>query len=227
MTARICASVTAETTARLVDMILESERKGADLVEVRLDFLQENPDLAYVRKLTSLPLIATDRPKKEGGLCRDVEEERIRHLYSAALEGFEYVDLELKTPMLKDLTKKLKKETKAKLIVSHHDFQSTPSLAKLNRIFAEEIDAGADVCKIIPMANAAEDNLTSLRFIVQASKKRDAICFCMGRKGIPSRLFSPLLGGYLTYASVEKGKEAASGQLTIKETRKFYELLEY
>ncbi len=225
MTAKICASVTARTHQALVDMIRKSERKGADLIEIRLDFLTEAPDVRYIRGLTSLPLIATNRLMSEGGQFQDSDERRVQPLFAAVVEGFEYVDLELATPMIEAITAKFKKESKAKLIISHHNFQSTPSLPALNRVFKEEIDAGADVCKIIPMAKSAEDNLTCLRFAAQASKTKSIICFCMGKLGIPSRLFSPLLGGYLTYATVERGKEAASGQLTIEESRRFYELL--
>ena len=225
MTAKICASVTAHTNKTLVDMVQKSERKGADLIEIRLDFLTDAPDVKYIRGLTSLPLIATNRLKSEGGRFRDSEEKRVSSLFTAAVEGFEYIDLELATPTIEAIVAKFKKESKAKLIISHHNFQSTPSLTALTRVFKEEIDAGADVCKIIPMAERAEDNLTCLRFTTQASKTKNIICFCMGRLGIPSRLFSPLLGGYLTYATVERGKEAASGQLTIEDSRRFYELL--
>jgi 3-dehydroquinate dehydratase type I len=225
MTAKICASVTARTNKTLMDMIQKSERTGADMIEIRLDFLTDAPDVKYIRGLTSLPLIATNRLKSEGGLFQDSEEKRVSPLFAAAVEGFEYVDLELAAPMIEAITAKFKKESKVKLIISYHNFQSTPSLTALNRVFKEEIDAGADICKIIPMAERAEDNLTCLRFTAQASKTKSIICFCMGKLGIPSRLFSPLLGGYLTYASVERGKEAASGQLTIDESRRFYELL--
>lgn len=225
MTSKICASVTARTTDKLVDMVLKSEKHGADLIEVRLDFLQEAPDFTHIRGLTSLPLIATNRSQREGGLFEGTEESRISYLLAAASEGFEYIDVEVATPTIGALSLKLKEESTVKLILSHHDFQTTPSLDGLNRIFKEEMIAGADVCKIVPTANAAEDNLTCLHFTSQASKTKDVICFCMGRQGIPSRLFSPLLGGFMTYASVERGKEAASGQLTIEETRRFYELL--
>lgn len=225
MTVKICASVTARTNNHLFDMIQKCARKGADMIEIRLDFLTEAPDVRYIRGLTSLPLIATNRLKSEGGRFVGIEEKRVSPLFAAAVEGFEYVDLALATPLIKNITAKLKEESKAKLIISHHNFQSTPSLAVLNQVFREEIDAGADVCKIIPMAKTAEDNLTCLRFTTQASKTKSIICFCMGKKGIPSRLFSPILGGYMTYAAVEKGKEAASGQLTIEESRRFYELL--
>ena len=225
MTVKICASVTARTTNELADMIQKCERKGADMIEIRMDFLTEAPNISHIIGLTSLSLIATNRLKSEGGLFVETEEKRLSPLFAAAVEGFEYIDLELATPMIEDVTTKLKEESKAKLIISHHNFQSTPSLTKLKHVFKEEIDAGADVCKIIPMAKTAEDNLTCLRFTAQASKTKNIICFCMGKKGIPSRLFSPILGGYMTYATVEKGKEAASGQLTIEESRRFYELL--
>jgi 3-dehydroquinate dehydratase type I len=225
MTSKICASVTAQTTDKIVDMILKSEKQGADLIEVRLDYLQEDPDFTRIRKLTSLPLIATNRAKHEGGQFIGNEEMRTRYLFTAASEGFEYVDIEVATPMIETLAVKLKDESTVKLILSHHDFQTTPNLDGLNHIFKEELAAGADVCKIVPTANTAEDNLTCLRFTNHASKIKDVICFCMGKQGIPSRLFSPLLGGFMTYASVEWGKEAASGQLTIEETRRFYELL--
>lgn len=225
MKSKICVSVTARTTDKIVDMILKSEKKGADLIEVRLDFLQEDPDFTRIRKSTSLPLIATNRSKREGGQFNGNEETRTNYLFAAAFEGFDYVDIEQATPMIGTLAVKLKDESTVKLILSHHDFQTTPSLDGLNNIFKKELATGADVCKIVPTANTPEDNLTCLRFINHASKIKDVICFCMGKQGIPSRLFSPLLGGFMTYASMERGKEAASGQLTIEETRRFYELL--
>jgi 3-dehydroquinate dehydratase type I len=206
-------------------MVLKSEKQGADLIEVRLDFLQEAPDFTRIRRLTSLPLIATNRSQREGGLFNGTEETRIHSLFVAASEGFEYVDVEVATPMIGALAMKLKDESTVKLILSHHDFQTTPSLDGLNCIFKEELAAGANVCKIVLTANTAEDNLTCLRFTSHTSKINDVICFCMGKQGILSRLFSPLLGGFMTYASVERGKEAASGQLTVEETRRFYELL--
>jgi 3-dehydroquinate dehydratase type I len=225
MTWKICASVTARTSDRLVDMVVESERQGADLIEVRLDFLREAPDLPRIRRLTSLPLIATNRSQREGGLFPGSDELRLHALFAAASEGFEYVDLEVATPTIEAVAVKLREASPVTLILSHHDFQATPSLERLHRIFQDEQAAGADVCKIVSTARTAEDNLTCLHFTSQACQRKDVICFCMGKAGIPSRLFSPLLGGFMTYASVAQGMEAASGQLTIEDTRRFYELL--
>jgi 3-dehydroquinate dehydratase len=43
--------------------------------------------------------------------------------------------------------------------------------------------------------------------------------------GATSRILSPVFGGAFTYASIVKGREAASGQLTVSETKKIYRLL--
>ena len=87
------------------------------------------------------------------------------------------------------------------------------------------MDIEGDVCKIITMARRIEDNLICLRFVAEASKAKDVVCFCMGELGRVSRLLSPLFGGHFTYASIGRGEESAIGQLTVAETRRFYELL--
>jgi 3-dehydroquinate dehydratase-1 len=47
----------------------------------------------------------------------------------------------------------------------------------------------------------------------------------MGEQGQVSRILCPLAGGYFTYASIESGRESADGQLTVKEMREIYRLL--
>ena len=38
-------------------------------------------------------------------------------------------------------------------------------------------------------------------------------------------MLGPQVGSYLTYACLEKGKESASGQLTVEETKRIWEVL--
>jgi len=47
----------------------------------------------------------------------------------------------------------------------------------------------------------------------------------MGPLGLVSRILCPLIGGDFTYASMEKGKESASGQITVTELRKLYDMM--
>jgi 3-dehydroquinate dehydratase type I len=85
---------------------------------------------------------------------------------------------------------------------------------------------GAHIVKICTYARAMEDNLQVLGLIPYARKKgRTIIAFCMGEKGRISRVMAPLLGSYLSYASLDKGSESAPGQLTIAEMREILRIL--
>jgi 3-dehydroquinate dehydratase type I len=46
------------------------------------------------------------------------------------------------------------------------------------------------------------------------------IAFCMGPMGRISRVFSHLMGAYVTFASLETGQESAAGQIPIQEMKK-------
>ena len=125
-------------------------------------------------------------------------------------------------------SKKIVKKIKAlgaKSIVSNHNFTLTPRLSEITKIYKRMLSVKGDVCKIITTAKKIDDNLTCLRFVVEASKSNNVVCFCMGELGVISRVLSPIFGGYFTYASVGKGKESAVGQLTVAETKKIYELI--
>jgi 3-dehydroquinate dehydratase type I len=54
---------------------------------------------------------------------------------------------------------------------------------------------------------------------------REIIAFCMGEKGGLSRIAAPLLGSYLSYASLEKGAESAPGQFTAAEMKRILKVL--
>jgi 3-dehydroquinate dehydratase type I len=55
------------------------------------------------------------------------------------------------------------------------------------------------------------------------AKKQEIIAFCMGEKGKVSRLFSPCLGAAWTYASLNKVKDSAPGQMTVRQVKGIWE----
>jgi 3-dehydroquinate dehydratase type I len=217
LTARICVSILPKTVSEALRLIEKVEESNADFIEVRLDCLKNSRELADLVAHGQMPKIATDRSSR-------TETEQRQMLLSAAKSGFEYVDIELSTPQLKDLVKELK-TIGAKPIVSFHEFNGSLSTSELNSILEKEISSGADVCKIVTTAKRIEDNLAILNFTSAASGKTKLICFCMGELGKVSRLLSPLFGGFFTFASLEQGSETASGQMTIQEMKAAYELL--
>ena len=64
--------------------------------------------------------------------------------------------------------------------------------------------------------------MTVLRLFHQFPRIK-LVALAMGQVGISSRVLSPVLGGYFTYAAMTEGKESAPGQLTVAYLRSFYE----
>lgn len=224
MKPRICATITSGTIKEAIKMAGIAEKDGADLLEFRLDYLKELKSLDDVVKSTSLPTILTLRKQDEGGKFRGSEKARIQTILKAAEKDFKYVDLELATDSLANVVKELKK-VGLNVIISAHNFTNTPSLPEMIRIINKERQVGADICKLITTATTRDDNVACLNLVSKVSKQTDVICFAMGKLGIISRILSPLIGAYLTFATAVKGRESAPGQLTVKEMRQIYRLL--
>ncbi len=225
MTIRICVSILPETVAEALELVEKAENYKADLVEVRLDSLKEHGELCNIAGCSRVPLIATNRSVKCHGKFQGGEAKRKKILWKAAGNGFEYIDIELFASKLEDIVSEVN-GMGVKSIVSFHDFNQTPSLPQMKEILRKEMASGAGVCKVVTTARSVQDNLTVLNFVSKACKSVETICFSMGKLGKISRLLSPLFGGFFTFASLEKGKETASGQMTIQEMRVAYETLE-
>jgi 3-dehydroquinate dehydratase-1 len=213
--ARVCLSVVDDdqkTSTRALP--------SADLVELRLDLIGGNwPNLA--RKVTK-PWIACNRRREEGGKGSADESQRQAELLKAVEAGARIVDFEYRAPGLKDFVARL--DRGAELLLSYHDLSQTPGLAELARIVEGQIKAGAQICKVVTTARDFGDNLTVLELVRRYSRIR-IVAFAMGEAGKVSRILSPLVGGYWTYASAREGKEAASGQIGARELRILYDLL--
>ena len=214
-------SILPKTVPEALRLIEKAEAAHADLIEVRLDRLKDclenHRGLADLAAHGKTPKIATDKASR-------AETEHRQMLLNAAKSDFEYVDAELSTPQLENLTRELK-ALGAKPIVSFHKFDGSSSLSELGSVLERESSSGAEVCKIVTTAKQMEDNLTTLNFTSTASSKTKLVCFCMGELGKVSRLLSPLFGGFFTFASLERGNETASGQMTIQEMKSAYALL--
>ena len=224
MTPRICVSIIPRTVNEALKLIERAEKYKPDFVEVRLDRLKEQGGLADIAECTKIPLIATNRAKDCRGEFSGSETQRRRMLLNAAKNGFEYVDIELSAVGLKNMVENLRQRG-VKPIISFHDFEKTPSIPKMQEILKDQIENGAEVCKIVTTAKVVEDNLTLLNFLYTASKGSKVVCFAMGFLGKISRLLSPLFGGFFTIASLERGRETAPGQMTIRELRAAYRAL--
>ena len=224
MTIKVCVSVPPKTVDEAFCLIENAEAQHADLIEIRLDSLKNHDRIADIPHCSKTPLIATNKSMEHHGKFLGSENERQKILMDAAKNGFEYVDIDLSTPNMRELIGNLH-EVGAKTIVSYHDFDRTTKLSQLNKVLEVEIALGAEICKIVTTARHVEDNLTILDFVSKASKKAKIVCFAMGELGRSSRLLSPVFGAFFTFASIDEKRKTAEGQLTIQEMRRAYEIL--
>jgi len=212
---RVCASIVngdLEAIGRVEALV--------DLYEVRIDLI--GSAWREVARQLKKPWIACNRKPDEGGVWRGGEEKRIAELLSALELGAETIDIELSTEGLGEVVARIKK--RARCLISHHDVAATPSLEAMKGLVQEQLNAGADIGKVVTTARKFEDNVSTLRLIQEFPEAR-VISFAMGPLGLVSRVLCPLVGGDFIYASMVPGREAAPGQITAGDLREIYKMV--
>lgn len=213
---RICAVIVSNDPQAVAEV-----ESLVDLFEVRIDLIGDSWE--KLAKQLRKPWIATNRTTDEGGKWGGNEARRIEGLLQAIELGADMVDVEFKTKNLENIVPLVKKRVKC--ILSYHNLEKTPPLDEMKRIVQRQQKAGADICKLVTTAQEFEDNLAVLQLISESPENK-MIAFAMGQIGQISRILAPLVGGDFTYASIEKGKESAPGQITVRDLVKIYEMVE-
>ncbi len=217
----ICTPI---TEPRIDAMIKVANSVDSGMVELRLDYLNDFSGIEKIRDISKLK-ISTCMPSWEGGKFKGSEKERIEILLSA-IEFSGYLTIELKTrKSLRDMLIKKAREKGVKVIIAYHDFNSTPGRKAILKILKKEQAAGADIAKVAFMPKNYADVLNTMYSLVENKIGIPVIAVSMGKIGKISRIIAPVLGSYLTYASVEMGKESAEGQLTVDELRNVLKIL--
>lgn len=219
-TPAICASVIGKNPTDLERGSNKALEKGADIIEYRMDKLEDFTDLESLLSL-NLPSIVTNRSAKEGGHFERSEKERIQVLLDAIEKGASCIDIEISSS--KELIEEVIKTAEnyeTSVILSYHNFEEVPSLEDLREKVREMNDYNYDFGKIIGFSNKYEDSIRILKFLIQfleKEKNHEMIAFAMGEKGEFTRITAPLLGSPIAYASVEE--ETAPGQLSVTALR--------
>lgn len=186
--------------------------RGAELVELRLDWLSHSPDLGRLLPNRPTPVIVTCRRENEKGHWKGNEDARLALLRAAIVAGVEYVDLE------EDTAKLIRRYGKTKRIISYHNFDETP--ADIEEIYGRLCKLDADVVKLVTMANTPADNVRILKIV--AGAKIPTTAFCMGELGVVSRILTGRYGAPFTYATYSKERTLAPGQLSYDEMKQIY-----
>jgi 3-dehydroquinate dehydratase/shikimate dehydrogenase len=211
----ICVSIGRTRHKMMQIEIQEAAKAGAQLMELRLDFLAKAPDFRRLMADKPCPMVATLRRQQDGGRWSGTEEQRqtmLRHIIAGVHGGFDWVDLET------DIAEKIRRFGKVKRIVSYHNLREVPR--DLEQIHAKMCQQDPDVVKVAVKCDDPADNLRVLNLI--KNSKVPTVGICMGDLGAPSRILAAKYGAPFTYAAWNKERGLAPGMLGFQEMRQLY-----
>ena len=220
-TPRIVAAYTDKTP---LTAIQRAEQLGLDIAEARIDQFEvfdQSYVLEQLRRFTRTPVIATIRTENEGGRWRFTESERLS-LFRATISRADALDIELSSSKILGELIEAGRSAGKPVIVSWHDFQTTPDLEVLLKQTDKARNKGADVVKIATTVTEPEDIRTLARLLIERAGHNLAVTG-MGSEGLLTRLCFPALGSLLTYSFLDQ--PTGPGQLHFDDTFRQLRLL--
>jgi 3-dehydroquinate dehydratase-1 len=207
----ICVSI---SHMAQINSVLQSD---AEMIELRLDLIKEEPRTIYSRITGAVKSVATCRPDGYS------EGERITLLKGCMDLGASFVDIEVESSasFVKELTGHAK-SCGTELIISYHNFEQTPPRQELTRMLNRCYERGGAIAKIATRVNSLEDTRNLISLYDFPGRK---VVIGMGEKGRITRVMAPFLGAEFTFASPESGGETAPGQLSVSQLNELYKMI--
>ena len=208
----ICVSIGRGRHRSMIAEARHVAEQGAQLVELRLDYIRRAVNIKRLLANRRCPIIATCRREEDGGKWNSSNEDRMTLLRQAIAEGVDYVDLE------EDIAGQIPRYGTTKRIISYHNFVETPE--DVQSIHKSLCQKDPDIVKIATLAHHPHDNLRLLQ--LSENSKVPTVAFCMGEQGTPSRLLSGRVGAPFTYATFHEERALAPGQLSYRQMTEMY-----
>lgn len=220
---KICIPV-CEATADDTIAAIRRAAELADIVEIRFDCLIADQLHRTIKALPDIPAtyLFTHRPSDQGG-ARDM-------LFSERLTFWQSILNERRPPFIIDLEADVKltmavQTNNVRRIVSYHDLVG--GLADPEHLFECVNALDPDIIKLAVWADDITDAIPVWKLIERArSENREIIAIAMGEAGKWTRILGPAHGAFLTFASLDTGKETAGGQITAKDMLEVYRVRE-
>ena len=226
----ICVPVAAASPLDLISRA-RSLAPEESFLELRLDSLAEPASVIpllgeFFSDHAETLVIATCRSKAAGGGYVGSPDQELVILTAAAEAGCQIVDTSLET--LEGLpgehplrAVEAIRGHGAALLISYHDYKNTRGLeAVLERMERHS----PDFIKIVSTARRQAHNLAMLRLLARHSDRLAMVAFCMGERGIPSRILSTRGGAVFTFAAASEVEATAPGQPTSSILRDLYRI---
>ena len=209
---KICVPLVGRSAEEIIaqaDQIRQSQRSSAiDMVELRGDYLDILPDYEVLDRLLAkvaeiLPekvLLFTIRSEAEGGeklaFTTPTIYEINRHVIEKATADMVDIELFSGAEQAEEMIG-IAKEKGVKIIMSNHDFQTTPDASTIVNRLRSMQDLGADVVKIAVMP---ENKLHVVNLLAATAMMQEAyaevpvVTMSMGKMGAISRISGQVFG---------------------------------
>ena len=233
----ICTPLVGRTHDQVLAELALVLPKQPDLLEWRVDFFAAIGDTAAVIALAhairaaaqGIPVLFTRRSTKEGGEPIPLNEEQVVSLIAAvcASGSVDLVDFEMNNdPAHIAQVRSAAHANQVALLLSFHNFQSTPTQEILCQRFAQAQQLGADVAKIAVMPQRLEDVLAVLSATLASSQTLDIplVSMSMGGYGSLTRLFGWAFGSAMSFAV--GAAASAPGQVPIEDMNSVMAILQ-
>ncbi len=221
---KICVPVVGTTVDEILTQAVQIMYSPADIIEWRADFFGRVGDrkaaVAALRKLSARleerPVLFTYRTADEGGQ-RDISISDYIGLYEAVIRsGYaDIIDIQYSFgASVVDRLISLAHQNGVIVLLSYHDFKSTPPEDEIVSRLMEMKEMGADIAKIALMPQNARDVLALLSASERMKHVEDPIpvvAISMSVQGIVSRISGEVFGSAMTFATA--GKSSAPGQI--------------
>lgn len=240
---KVCVSVTGindnEMLAQLDKILLnESYNKDVDVIEFRADYYTDIEDTGklinllgkFNEKLSKKILLFTIRSGFEGGENKSLNYEDITRINLEIIKSkaVDMVDVELFSG--EELVKSQISAAKAsavKIIMSNHDFDTTPEKSIIIDRLKIMQEYGADIAKIAVMPNNHKhvlDLIEATYEMYNEYAKVPLVTISMGAKGAITRTIGQMYGNAMTFAALEGG--SAPGQIPISKLSRMLEVID-
>lgn len=217
---KLCISIMAEELLDSMENI-NNNIDEVDFIEVRFDNHQLIDKIRDKVAIYKEQLICTIRTVDEGGWFNGPPKILLESYRKLIDIQPIYIDIGLETGIYEEVIE-IAKNLGVGVIGSYHNTIKTPDTDILMEIYNKLASADIDVVKVVTKAVDYTDSLRILSFLANHRGEKPLIAFCMGEKGIISRIFAHLLGSHITYVSLDDEK-TAPGQISL---RKFVRIME-
>ncbi|MDJ0274476.1 MAG: type I 3-dehydroquinate dehydratase [Aigarchaeota archaeon] len=218
---RVCVSIASGGHRRMVELARRAQEEGADMVELRIDYLdrldQADVTLREVRSL-GIETVATLRSSAEGGRFSGGPEEAADVLRRVGPRS-DLIDVDSHALGHEQVRQVVAELGRSRVIASAHLGPNGSDPEKLAEL-AHALREHGDLVKVVTRPSSLVGAIATLSLYHSLPwSKGNLIAFSVGKEYAFTRPLSLVLGAPFAYAALQ-GMEVAPGQMTVEETRR-------